>query len=150
MSAEIFYLTLTSSDSTNSIAGTALGNAVFDNSFQYPLLFENGNYEVALFSATVHPSTQYNPEVTGSIFCYSNFVSSDVVLGSSRVNLLRRFLVDGPGRSEVNFDPLQFVPLAGSSFSVGRVELRDATGAPISMLPDRGTTVTFAVRRKIF
>ena len=40
MSSEVEYITLSSADATNPGLGTALGNAVFQNSFQYPIMLE--------------------------------------------------------------------------------------------------------------
>lgn len=113
------------------------------------LQFGTDDYEVALFSLSISLGTGFDPQTTGSLFIYSNFVDS-VILGSSRVNLLRRVYIDSVGRSEINPVNLQYVPLSGSSFSVGRIEIRDATGAVSAMDATKGTSVTMAIRRKIY
>lgn len=73
-----------------------------------------------------------------------------MVLGSQQVNLLRRIYFDTVGRSEQTFEQLIYVPIGAKSFSRATVELRDATGTPIPIDADQGTTVTLAIRRKIY
>ena len=148
--SEVQYITLSSADPTNPGVGTADGNAVFHNSFDRVLRFGTSTeYEVALFSLSINLATGYDAQSTGSLFIYSNFVDA-VVLGSDRVNLLRRVFIPDPGRTDLNPNPLQFVPLSGSSFSVGRIEIRDATGAIPPMEATKGTTITLAIRRKMY
>ena len=150
MSSDIQYVLLSSADTTNPGVGTALGNAVFTNSFERALQFGDGAYEVALFAVTAHLSTSFDPSTAGSIFIYSNFSDGSVVLGSQQVNLLRRVYVSSVGRSEQTFDHLMYVPLGAKSFSRGTIELRDATGLAIPIDANQGTTVTLAIRRKIY
>lgn len=147
---DVVYISLSSADASNPSVATAAGNAVFQNSFEYPLIFDQGNYEVALFSLTTHLSSGFDPATAGSIYVYSNFVEATQVLGSSKTNLLRRLYIDSVGRTDHTFDNLMYVPLAGSRFSKGEIELRLATGVLPGMEATQGTTVTLAIRRKIF
>lgn len=148
--SDIRYVYLTSADTTNPGVGTALSNAIFTNSFEFPLQFRDGQYEVALLSITAHLSTSFDPATAGSVFVYSDFSDGSVVLGSQQVNLLRRIYFDTVGRSEQTFEQLIYVPIGAKSFSRATVELRDATGTPIPIDANQGTTVTLAIRRKIY
>ena len=148
--SEVEYITLSSADTTNPGPGTALGNAVFQNSFQYPIVLSGSHeYEVALFSVTLSLATGFDPETQGSLYIYSNFVDG-VTVGSSRVNLLRRVFVPDVGRTDINPLHLQYVPISGSSFSSGKIEIRTATGDAPPMDATKGTTITLAIRRKTY
>ena len=151
MSSEIFYVTLSSADSTNPGVGAAAGNASFTNSFETPIIFEPGDYEVALFALSVHTDPAFVPATFGSTYVYSNFVDASVVVGSSKTNLLRRVYIDAVN-SRIDYHPnlLQFVPMAGTSFSNGAIELRSGTSAILPAPATQGATVTLAIRRKHF
>ena len=151
MSSEIIYITLSSADSSNPGVGTAAGNAVFSNSFETPIDFEPGDYEVALFALSVHTDPAFNPANFGSTYIYSNFVDASVVVGSSKTNLLRRVYIDTVN-ARIDHHPnlLQFVPMAGNSFSNGSIELRSGPGVALPVPATQGTTVTLAIRRKHF
>lgn len=150
MSAAVEYITVSSADATNVARGTALGNAVFQNVFDRQLVLgDPDEYEVALFSITLQLATSYDVQTVGSTFLYSNFVDAQIV-GSTQANLLRRFLIPGVGRTEINFSQQQFVPVAGSSFTHIEIALLDATGVPLPTSALAGTTVVLALRKKIY
>ena len=145
------YITLSSADPTNPGQGTALGNAVFKNSFTPLIKFgEQSDYEVALFSISINLASTFDPALEGSLFVYSNFADSAQVLGSVRVPLLRRIHIEAVGRSEINPTLLMYVPLGACAFSTGTIEIRTATGSVPAMDATQGTSITLAARRKLF
>lgn len=145
------YIALSSADPTNPGHGTPLGNAVFKNSFTPLIKFgEQSDYEVALFSISINLASTFDPALEGSLFVYSNFADSAQVLGSVRAPLLRRIRIDAVGGSEINPTLLMYVPLGACAFSTGTIEIRTGTGSVPAMDPAQGTSVTLAVRRKLF
>jgi len=146
MAGETVYVTLSSSDFTNPSVGQVGGNAKFLNYFDREIRFDADGVEVALFSISFKTQQQLGDQ---SIYIYSNFVDTSVIIGSTRTNLLRRILPKTPGeREEFNPQMLQWQPGAANSFSHAEIEIRDGSGALVPIDTTEGTAITVAIRGK--
>lgn len=134
------YLTISSSDPTNPGTSTNITNSLPRQMEFDPLK----HWEVALVDATFE---QASGQPIQSVFIYSDIVQSSIV-GSQQAQLLRRVLSASPGQREyiALHEPLHFRPIATRNFSSVNVELRDSTGAFITMTAGQATSVVLAFR----